>query len=125
LPIGLNRNFGVFRRFVWRVDSGELANLARPRFFVEIFWIARFANRERRISENFDELGVWSAIRDKFAGKLGRKIGGISGAPAVTADQKFIAVGQTFDNQSSRAQDQRFKLNCRLNCLRCFSNGPF
>src|SRR5205814_964372 len=58
LPVGANNNLRVFRWFIRRVDAGEFANLSGARFFVEIFWIARFANFQRRIDEHFDELSI-------------------------------------------------------------------
>ena len=58
LPIRVNNNLGILRRFVGCVNAGEFADLASPRFFIEMLGIARFANCQRRINEHFNKFGV-------------------------------------------------------------------
>ncbi len=52
LAVSVHHDFRVFGRFVWGVDSGEVADLAGARFFVEVFRVARFAHLQWRIDED-------------------------------------------------------------------------
>ena len=54
----MHDDFRILRRFIRGTDPREIADLAGPRFFVEIFRISRFANFERGIDEDFDKLRV-------------------------------------------------------------------
>ena len=48
--------FRINGRFIGAIDSREILDLAAPRFGIEAFDIAFFANRERRINEDFEKL---------------------------------------------------------------------
>lgn len=60
---GLEHQFGGLRRFVGCVDSRELGNLAGARLLVESFRVARLADLDRRIHEDFHE----TVAADNFA----------------------------------------------------------
>src|SRR3990172_12555708 len=54
--VGVEHQFGFFRRLVGIVDSGEPLELARAGLFVKTFGIAFFAGFQRRVDVDFDEL---------------------------------------------------------------------
>ena len=56
MPVRAHDNLRIFRRLIWRIDSGEVADLSRARFLVEILRIALFADCQRRIDKDFDKL---------------------------------------------------------------------
>src|SRR5438552_1205222 len=64
LLVRVHNYLWVLWRFVGRIDSGELPDFAGTRLFVKILRIARFANFQRRIDENFDKLCV--ALKRNF-----------------------------------------------------------
>src|SRR5262245_7239668 len=53
---GGKNEFGMFRRLVSAADSSEVRELARARELVQALGIARFADLERGIDINLDEL---------------------------------------------------------------------
>src|SRR5690348_17406439 len=57
--IGIHRLDGelrVLRLFIWAVDAGEIADLARLRLHIEPLRVALHALLDRRVDENLDEL---------------------------------------------------------------------
>ena len=48
--------FGFHGSFIGRVDSREVLDLARSRFFVQTLWISLFANLDRCIDKHFDKV---------------------------------------------------------------------
>ena len=53
---------GCLRIFVGAVDAGKLLDFTPNRFFVESFRVATFADFERRIDENLNELALGQYI---------------------------------------------------------------
>ena len=64
LIIRIEPHFGVLRRFVDLVNSGEIANLALTRLAVETLRVACLADGQRSINENLKKL----ARGEQFAG---------------------------------------------------------
>ena len=56
LLVSVDSNLRFFRRFVWRTYAGKICNLAGPRFFVETFRVALFANLNWRVDVDFEKI---------------------------------------------------------------------
>src|SRR6267378_6476478 len=58
LLVRVHYDLGILWSFVGGINSSEFTNLSRARLFIEIFWIARFADFQRRINEYFNKFRV-------------------------------------------------------------------
>src|SRR5574340_1000490 len=55
---GIDDEFGVFRGFVRRGDSGEVGDLSGTGFFVHAFCVAALADLDRAVAEYLDEIAM-------------------------------------------------------------------
>ena len=72
----VDRDLGVFRCFIRAVDPGEVGDLAFAGLFIKAFHVALFADFNRGVDKDLDELAIFEKVARKLAFAFERRYEG-------------------------------------------------